>query len=149
MLYITKKVTFSAAHRLYNPELSFAENEEVFDKCNNFYGHGHNYVLAVTVAGIADPKTGYLIDLKLLKEILISEIVDKVDHKNLNFDIDFLKGIIPTVENLVVVFWNILKDKIPRGKLHSISLFETDFSYVEYFGEPVEIKRYDFSGDKR
>jgi len=148
MLYITKKVTFSAAHRLYNPELSFQENEEIFDKCNNFYGHGHNYTLAVTVAGLPDPKTGYVIDLKLLKEILINEIVEKVDHRNLNFDVEFLRGIIPTVENLAVVFWDVLKDKIPSGKLNSIRLYETDFSYVEYFGEPIEIKRYDFSGDK-
>jgi 6-pyruvoyltetrahydropterin/6-carboxytetrahydropterin synthase len=149
MLYITKKVTFSAAHRLYNPELSFQENEDIFDKCNNFYGHGHNYTLAVTVAGIPDPKTGYVIDLKLLKEILLNEIVEKVDHKNLNFDVEFLKGVIPTVENLAVVFWDVLKDKLPKGNLHSIRLYETDFSYVEYFGEPVEIKRYDFTGDKR
>ncbi len=145
MLYITKKVNFSAAHRLYNPEFSHTKNEEVFDKCNNLYGHGHNYTLAVTVAGIPDPSTGYVIDLKKLKIILMSEIVEKVDHKNLSFDVEFLKDVIPTVENIAIIFWDILVDKIPAGKLHSIKLYETEDSYVEYFGEPVDIKRYNFS----
>ena len=145
MLYITKKVSFSAAHRLYNPEFSKQKNDEVFDKCNNLHGHGHNYTLEVTVMGIPDPETAYVIDLKILNRILIDEIVDKVDHKNLNFDVEFLEGIIPTVENLAVVFWNILEDKIPAGELYSIKLNETENSSVKYFGEPVEIKKYDFN----
>jgi len=140
MLYITKKVMFSAAHRLYNPEFSDEKNEEIFDKCNNFYGHGHNYVLEVTIAGIPDTETGYVLDLKKLKKILYDEVVSKLDHKHLNFDVEFLKGIIPTVENLAVVIWHILKDKVPAGKLHSIKLYESESSYVEYYGEPVEIK---------
>ena len=143
MLYITKKVSFSAAHRLYNPQFSDDKNEEVFDKCNNFYGHGHNYELEVTVKGLPDPETGYVIDLKKLKRLLMTEIIDKVDHKNLNFDVDFLEGVIPTVENLSLIFWKILEDKLPVGNLHSIKLWETNDSYVEYFGDPVEIVKYD------
>jgi 6-pyruvoyltetrahydropterin/6-carboxytetrahydropterin synthase len=143
MLYLTKKVMFSAAHRLYNPEFSEEKNDRVFDKCNNYYGHGHNYVLEVTIAGIPNPETGYVFDLKKLKNLLNEEIVSKLDHKHLNFDVDFLKGIIPTVENLTVIIWRILENKIPSGKLHSIKLYETENSYVEYFGEPIEIKKFD------
>lgn len=142
MLYITKRVMFSAAHRLYNPEFSEEKNESVFDKCNNFYGHGHNYYLEVTVKGVPDISTGYVIDLKKLKKILMEEIVEKVDHKHLNFDVEFLKGIIPTVENLCVSFWQILSGKLPLDSLYKIKLNETDDSFCEYFGEPVEIKRF-------
>ena len=142
MLYVTKRVEFSAAHRLYNPELSDEQNEAIFDKCNNFYGHGHNYILEVTVAGVPDLTTGYVIDLKRLKKLLMDEIIIKVDHKHLNFDVDFLKGIIPTVENLAIVFWRILEDKLPSGKLYKIKLFETENSFIEYFGEETEIKTF-------
>lgn len=144
MLYITKKAAFSAAHRLHNPEFSEEENLNVFDKCNNLYGHGHNYALEVTVAGIPAHDTGYVIDIKKLKNIIFEEIIDKVDHKHLNYDVDFLKGIIPTVENLAVIFWNILANKIPQGKLHKIKVYETNDSFVEYFGEPVELKKYEY-----
>lgn len=142
MLYVTKQRKFSASHRLFNPELSNEQNDNIYDKCNNYYSHGHNYVLEVTVAGMPDPKTGYVIDLKELKRIIDENIVDKVDHKHLNFDVPFLEGIIPTVENLAVVFWNILEEKLSSGKLHKIKLYETDMSYVEYFGEEVIIPRY-------
>lgn len=142
MLYITKKLGFSAAHRLYNPEFDDDKNEKVFDKCNNFYGHGHNYTLEVTIAGKPDTETGYLFDLKKLKDLIKREIIDKVDHKHLNYDIDFLEGIIPTVENLAVVFWRILEKKLPQGKLYKIKINETDNSWVEYLGEEIEIKRF-------
>lgn len=138
MLYVTRQSRFSAAHRLYNPVFSDEKNEEIFDKCNNFYGHGHNYLLEVTVAGIPDPQTGYVIDLKKLKRIIDDEIITFVDHKHLNFDVDFLKNIIPTVENLVVIFWKRLENAITDGKLHSIRLYESDTSYVEYFGESAK-----------
>lgn len=144
MLYITKQVTFSAAHRLFNPSFDHDTNEEVFDKCNNIYGHGHNYVLEVTVAGIPNPDTGYVIDLKKLKKIIYNEVFDKVDHKHLNFDVDFLRGIIPTVENLAVKFWDVLNDKITDGKLYKIKLYETPASYVEYFGDKIDIKVFSF-----
>lgn len=142
MLYITKRVHFSASHRLFNPTFSDQKNDEIYDKCNNFYGHGHNYILEVTVRGIPNPDTGYVIDLKKLKRILNETIVDKVDHKHLNFDVDFLKGVITSVENLAVIFWKILKEKIKEAELYKIKLYETENSYVEYFGEPVEVNRF-------
>jgi 6-pyruvoyltetrahydropterin/6-carboxytetrahydropterin synthase len=141
LLFITKRVEFSAAHRLFNPTFSDEKNEAVYDKCNNLNGHGHNYYLEVTVKGVPDPETGYVIDLKKLKEILNREILSKVDHKHLNYDVPFLSGIIPTVENLTVIFWNVLKDKLPSGELHRIRLYETENSYVDYFGEPIVINQ--------
>lgn len=142
MVYVTRKAHFSAAHRLYNPGFSDERNEAVFDKCNNPRGHGHNYVLEVTVKGIPDPETGYVIDLKRLAGIMEREIIDKVDHKHLNHDVDFLQGIIPTAENVAIIFWKILEPKITSGSLHSVRLFESDNNYVEYFGEPVEVARF-------
>ena len=136
MLYVTKRVEFSAAHRLFNPAFDEDKNEAVYDKCNNYYGHGHNYKLEVTVKGVPDPEIGYVIDLKKLKKILHDEIVSKVDHKHLNFDVEFLNGVIPTVENLAVAFWRILENKLPSGKLHRIRIYETKNSFVDYFGEP-------------
>jgi 6-pyruvoyltetrahydropterin/6-carboxytetrahydropterin synthase len=135
MIYVTRRVTFSASHRLFNPRLSEKENEELFDKCANRNGHGHNYVMEVTVVGEPKERTGYVVDLKRLKEILKLEIVEKVDHKHLNEDVDFMKGIIPTAENLARVFWNILQPKIPDGRLYSIRLHETENNVVEYRGE--------------
>ena len=134
MLYITKITNFSASHRLFNPNLSDEENEKLFDKCNNKNGHGHNYKLEITICGEVNPVSGYVIDLKLLKNIIEEEIIEKVDHTNLNLDVDFLKGTIPSVENLAITFWNILENKLPSGKLYKIKLFETENSYVEYYG---------------
>ncbi|MDX9790863.1 MAG: 6-carboxytetrahydropterin synthase [Candidatus Kapaibacterium sp.] len=144
MLYVTKKLEFSASHRLFNPTFTDNKNDEIFDKCNNFFGHGHNYFLEVTVAGLPNPETGYVIDLKKLKRIIKNEIIDKVDHKHLNHDVAFLKGIIPSAENLAVVFWKILKDKIDDGQLYKIRLYESESSYVEYMGAEVTIPIYDF-----
>jgi 6-pyruvoyltetrahydropterin/6-carboxytetrahydropterin synthase len=134
MIYVTRRVTFSASHRLFNPHLSDEENEALFDKCANKNGHGHNYVMEVTVAGEPQDRTGYVVDLKKLKEILKSEIVDRVDHRHLNEDVDFMKGIIPTAENIARVFWRILQPKIPDGRLFSIRLHETENNVVEYRG---------------
>ena len=135
MIYVTRKSEFSAAHRLFNPNFTDEKNDAIFDICNNFHGHGHNYVLEVTVAGVPDSETGYVIDLKLLKKIVDDVIIHKVDHKHLNHDVDFLQGIIPTAENLAVKFWGLLEDKIPSGKLYSIRLYESEKNYVEYKGE--------------
>jgi 6-pyruvoyltetrahydropterin/6-carboxytetrahydropterin synthase len=132
-VYVKRREQFSAAHRLFNPSFSDAQNEAAFDKCNNV--HGHNYTMEVTVAGDPDPATGYVIDLKLLSRILDAEILDKVDHKDLNSDVAFLRGQIPSAENLVVAFWNILAPKIPAGKLHCIRLWESDNNSVEYWGD--------------
>jgi len=135
MIYVTRRVTFSASHRLFNPQLSVEDNEALFDKCSNKNGHGHNYVMEVTVAGEPQERTGYVVDLKRLKEILKLEITDKVDHKHLNEDVDFMKGIIPTAENIARVFWKILQPKISDGKLFAIRLHETENNVVEYRGE--------------
>ncbi len=135
IVYVTKREVFSASHRLYNESYSDEENEKVFGKCSNPNGHGHNYVLEVVVAGEPDPKTGYVIDLKLLKKIVKENVIRKVDHKNLNLDVDFMKGVIPTAENIAVSIWGQLKDKIPSGKLYSIKLYETENNYIEYKGE--------------
>lgn len=134
MIYVTRRATFSASHRLHNPALSDERNLELFDKCANLGGHGHNYILEVTVAGDAGKETGYVIDLKKIKRILKEEILEKVDHKNLNHDVAFLKGVIPTAENIVKAFWDILASKITEGKLYSIRLQETENNSVEYRG---------------
>jgi len=145
MIYVTRKATFSAAHRLYNPTFSDEKNETVFDKCNNKLGHGHNYVLEVTVKGLPDPETGYVIDLKRLKDILDEAVINKVDHKHLNYDVGFLVGIIPTVEYLCVAFWQQLEHRLPSGALHQIRLYESDQNMADYFGAPVTIPRYNLT----
>lgn len=144
MLFITKSVEFSASHRLFNPDWDFEKNNAIYDKCNNPNGHGHNYVLEVTVKGIPDPDTGYVIDLKKLKDLLTEHILILVDHKHLNKDVDFLKGVIPTVENIVVLFWDEIKKHITDGELYKLKLYETPNSWVEYYGEPVDIKRFEY-----
>lgn len=135
MLYVTRREVFSASHRLNNESLSSEENQEIYGKCNGIYGHGHNYVLEVVVAGEIDPATGYVIDIKVLKDIVKKNIISKVDHHHLNYDVDFMKGIIPTTENFAVAVWNELEDKIPTGRLYSIKLYETENNYVEYKGK--------------
>ena len=135
MIYITRKVHFSASHRLFNPEFDDTKNNEIFGICNNPMGHGHNYELEVTVCGEVPKNTGMVIDLKKLKEILEKEIVNKVDHKHLNYDVDFMKGIIPTAENIAFKFWEILNEKIPEGKLYEIKLYESQNNFVTYRGE--------------
>ncbi|MBS1551587.1 MAG: 6-carboxytetrahydropterin synthase [Bacteroidetes bacterium] len=134
MIYITRKEHFSSSHKLENKGLSQEKNEEIFGKCNNF--HGHNYYIEVTLAGTPDSQSNYVMDLKLLKKIIGEEILDKVDHKFLN-ETDMFKGIIPTTENMAVIFWNVLADKVKREnvKLYSIKLYETEKNYVEYRGE--------------
>lgn len=134
-VYITRKVHFNAAHRLHNPEKSEAWNRETFGKCNNPNWHGHNYELEVTVAGEPDSETGYVIDLAALKEILHERIVEKMDHKNLNREVDFLDGVMPSTENVAVAIWNELEGALPAGRLHSVKLYETPRNFVEYRGE--------------
>jgi 6-pyruvoyltetrahydropterin/6-carboxytetrahydropterin synthase len=108
MVYLTRKIEFSASHLYHNPQLSAEENKRIFGKCNNPHGHGHNYALEVTVAGEPDPVTGMVLDLKELKEILEREITQKMDHRFLNYEVPELKGQIPTCENIVRVIWNLL-----------------------------------------
>jgi 6-pyruvoyltetrahydropterin/6-carboxytetrahydropterin synthase len=134
-VYITRRETFAAAHRMFIPELTDEENYKLFGKCSNPNWHGHNYTLEVVVAGVPDPKTGFVLDIKKLKEIIKINILEKVDHKNLNTETDFMKGINPTSENLVIAIWDQLNDKIPNGKLYSVKLYETENNYFEYRGE--------------
>ena len=135
MVYITRKEQFSAAHRLYNPAWSSEKNAEVFGKCNNPNGHGHNYDIEVTVAGNPPPDTGMVMDLKRLADLIQEEIIERVDHKHMNLDVDFMKGIIPTAENMAIAFWKILEPRIKDGKLVSIRLYESENNLVEYRGE--------------
>ncbi len=135
LVYATRRETFSAAHRLFNSKFSEKENAEIFGKCSNPNWHGHNYTIEVVVAGEIDPETGYVIDLKKLKTIIHENVLAHVDHKNLNVETNFMKGVIPTTENLTIAIWNQLVDKIPSGKLFSVKLYETENNYFEYKGE--------------
>ncbi len=136
LVYISRKEHFNAAHKLYNPNWSREKNDEVFGRCANEHWHGHNFVLHVTVKGHPHPDTGFIMDLKQLKNLINTEIIDKVDHRNLNVDVDFMQGKLPSIENLIVEFWKILAPKLPKGAtLHRLLLWETEQNYVEYFGE--------------
>jgi 6-pyruvoyltetrahydropterin/6-carboxytetrahydropterin synthase len=134
MVTVTRRLKFNAAHRVHNPALSDEENRRTFGKCNNPHGHGHNYTLDVSVAGEVDPNTGYVLDLSRLKEMVTREVVDIVDHHNLNVDVPFMHDVIPTAENMVVQFWRILEPKIAPARLARLVLWETDNNYVEYDG---------------
>ena len=134
MIFITRKHEFCASHRLFNPTFSDEKNKSTFGLCNNPNGHGHNYVLEVTLSGEVSDDTGMVFDLKELKKLTHQEIIDKVDHKNLNVDVDFLKDIIPTAENLAIKFWEILEPKITKGQLYEIKLYESERNYVVYKG---------------
>lgn len=128
---ITKRMTFCAGHRIYNPEYTEEKNREVFGLCSNPNGHGHNYVLEISISGPVDPETGMIINLKDMKRIINSEIIDKVDHMNLNLDVDFMKDIIPTTENFAAAIWKILDGKFPEGNLSKVLLWESENNKVE------------------
>ncbi|MDZ4698223.1 MAG: 6-carboxytetrahydropterin synthase [Rhodothermales bacterium] len=134
-VYVTRVVHFNAAHRLHNPERTDEWNRRTYGKCNNPNWHGHNYTLEVTVAGEPDPETGYVIDLGVLKQLIEKTVLDKVDHANLNLDVDFMQGILPSTENVVVAIWRQLVDVVPAGRLHAIRLYETERNVAEYRGE--------------
>ncbi len=138
MVYVSRKEHFNAAHRLYREDWSAERNEEVFGPCANLNWHGHNFELIVTVKGQPDPETGFVVDLKKLSVLIKKEILEKVDHKNLNLDVDFMKGLMPSCENLISQFWSILHPQIsgiaPNATLHSLRLYETPRNYVEFFG---------------
>jgi 6-pyruvoyltetrahydropterin/6-carboxytetrahydropterin synthase len=134
-VYLTRCYDFSASHRLFNPAFADEDNWRIFGKCNNPNGHGHNYDLEIILAGEPDEKTGMLVDIVALDAIVQREILDEVDHKHLNEDVPMFSGINPTAENIAVVFWQRLADKIPApGKLHRIRLYESKRNYVEYSG---------------
>jgi 6-pyruvoyltetrahydropterin/6-carboxytetrahydropterin synthase len=139
MIYISRDSHFCAAHKLYNEKWSKEKNEEVFGGCANENWHGHNFDMTVTVKGPVDPDTGFVINFKDLNKIIKKEIIEKVDHKNLNLDVDFMKGKLTSCENLIIEFWNILETKIKEASknqttLHCIKLKETNRNYAEYYG---------------
>jgi 6-pyruvoyltetrahydropterin/6-carboxytetrahydropterin synthase len=131
MVVITRRETFSAGHTLFNPAFSAERNRELFGKCSNPSGHGHNYVLEVSLAGEVDPDTGFVFDLSELAAIVRKLILDEVDHRNLNTDVDWLRGVIPTTENLVCSFWDRLDANIPGSLLSSVRLGETEKNWAE------------------
>jgi 6-pyruvoyltetrahydropterin/6-carboxytetrahydropterin synthase len=131
---VTRRLRFNAAHRVYNPSFSDEKNEETFGKCNNPNWHGHNYTLDVSVEGPIDERTGYVIDLSTVKEIVWRELLYKVDHKNFNLDVPFMEGRIPTSENIIVEFWKILEPALEPARLVKLVLWETENNYVEYSG---------------
>ena len=139
IVYVSRKEHFNAAHKLYNPAWTQAKNEEVFGPCANENWHGHNFDLIVTIKGEPDPDTGFVIDLKKLSALIRLEVTEKLDHKNLNLDVDFMQGKLASCENLIVEIWKILQPRIRPiskfGELFSIKLYETPRNYVEYFGE--------------
>lgn len=134
-MIVSARLTFSAAHRLHNPNRDAEWNRRTYDKCDNPRGHGHNYTLEVSVRGPIDAETGMVIDLKRLKDIMRERVIDRVDHTNLNEDVDFLRGVIPTAENLARCFWQQLAGAIPVGELHEVFLQETERNSVRYRGE--------------
>ena len=134
MVYLTRKVEFSASHLYHNPDFSPEENRRVFGKCNNPHGHGHNYVLEVTVAGEPDPRTGMVLDLKELKDLLQREILDRMDHRFLNYEVPELAGKIPTTETIATVIWQLLEPRIRQGRLHRVRLYETPDLFVDCMG---------------
>jgi len=138
MIYITRRLEFCASHRLFNPDFTDEKNAATFGLCNNPNGHGHNYVLEVTVCGEVNPETGMVLDLKTLKKLVTEEIIDKVDHKNLNVDVPFLNGVIPTAENLAIYFWNVMEPKLQEGNLQELKLYESPRNFVIYRGKSRE-----------
>ena len=145
MVFLTRRYRFSAAHRLHNEALSAEENARLYGKCNNPYGHGHNYTVEVTVRGPIDPATGMLIDLGLLDRIVEQEVLERFDHTHLNLDVASFQGQVPTTENLCVEIFSLLQDKLHAGegsaRLEKVRLEETNSNFFEYTGpapHPVE-----------
>ena len=132
---VTRRLRFNAAHRVHNPALSDDENRALFGKCNNPNWHGHNYVLEVSVEGEIDPRTGYVVDLGLLRDVVEREVIDLVDHRNMNVDVPFMQGINPTAENIVVACWRAIAPLVaPPARLIRLRLTETENNHVEYEG---------------
>jgi 6-pyruvoyltetrahydropterin/6-carboxytetrahydropterin synthase len=131
---VTRLLRFNAAHRVHNPSLSDDENASLFGKCNNPNWHGHNYRLEVSVRGEIDERTGYVMDLGLLRDIVEREVVSRTDHRNFNIDVDYMRGIIPTTENIVVAMWRVLQPVVAPASLVRLRLWETDNNFVDYDG---------------
>jgi 6-pyruvoyltetrahydropterin/6-carboxytetrahydropterin synthase len=135
MIYVTRRAEFSASHYYHNPNFTPEENQRIFGKCNNPLGHGHNYVVDVTVAGAVDPATGMVVDLKELKTLLEQEVIQLMDHKFLNKEVPAFAAKNPTTENLAVEIWKLLAPKLTRGALHRIRVYESPDLFADYLGE--------------
>jgi 6-pyruvoyltetrahydropterin/6-carboxytetrahydropterin synthase len=134
MVYLTRRITFSAAHRLWSAELTDEENDALYEKCANLHGHGHNYTLEVALHGRPDPRTGMVLNLTDMKQIIQEQVIAWVDHKHLNYDVPWLEGIIPTTEMLVMTFWERLAGAFPEGLLYEVTLHETENNRASYRG---------------
>ena len=134
-VYLTRKCEFSASHHYHNPAFSEEENRRTFGKCNNPNGHGHNYTLEVTVKGDVDATTGFVVDLKELKEIMNREVVDAMDHRYLNHEVPEFKTQIPTTENIAIAIWKRLEGKMKVAKLHRVRLYEMHDLWVDFYGQ--------------
>lgn len=135
MIYLSRHEHFNAAHKLYNPAWTEEKNVEVFGKCANTNWHGHNYELIVTIKGEVNTETGFLMDAKVLSKILLEEVCEKLDHRNLNIDVAFMAGKLASTENLTIAIWHQIEPHLPTNvKLHCVKLYETPRIYVEYFG---------------
>jgi 6-pyruvoyltetrahydropterin/6-carboxytetrahydropterin synthase len=135
MVYLTRRAEFSASHYYHNPEFTPEENQRIFGKCNNPHGHGHNYTLEVTVKGEVDGRSGFVVDLKQLKEVMNREVLDAFDHRHLNEEVAEFKKQIPTSENLAISIWKRLEPKLKVAKLHRVRLYETPDLFVDFYGE--------------
>ncbi len=137
MIFITRRERFNAAHRLFKPEYSDEQNLEIFGKCSNPNWHGHNYTLFVTVKGYVNPETGFLVNLKDLSALIEIHILEKLDHRNINLEVDFMAGKLASTENLAIGIWNELKEPISEmgAILHCIKIYETENNFAEYFGD--------------
>ena len=136
MVYLTRKSEFSASHHYHNPDFTPDENRRIFGKCNNPHGHGHNYTLEVTVKGAVDSQTGFVMDLKDLKEVLNREVLDAMDHRYLNKEVPEFARQVPTTENVAIAIWNRLEKKLNVAKLHRVRVYEAPDLFVDFYGEP-------------
>jgi len=136
MIYLTRRERFSAAHRMFRLDWSDEKNQEVYGKCSNPNWHGHNYILWVTIKGETADNHGFVININILKNIIRQKVIDKIDHRNINLDVDFMKGKIATTENLAVAIWNELKEPVEKegAQLHCIKIEETENNNIEYYG---------------
>lgn len=135
MVYLTRRAEFSASHYYHSPALSAGENQRLFGKCNNPHGHGHNYTLEVTVRGPVDNRSGFVVDLKDLKQIMHQEVLDAMDHRFLNKEVPEFIDRIPTTENLAIAIWDRLHGKLKVAELHRVRVYETQDLFVDYYGE--------------
>jgi 6-pyruvoyltetrahydropterin/6-carboxytetrahydropterin synthase len=135
MIYLTRRADFSASHYYHNPEFTPEENQRVFGKCSNLNGHGHNYTLEITVKGEVDATTGFVVDLKELKDLMEDEVISAMDHRHLNKEVPEFAKLIPTTENLAIAIWERLNSKLKVAKLHRVRVYESEDLFADFYGE--------------